>query len=220
VRRLALGLIVVLLILVSAAFAHEYWAEFQLEAIRARFAGNPWTPLIFILVHIVVSLSFIPRTVLSVAAGALFGLWIGTLLNLVAAMAGGIIGFMLVRYLHRGVFALDGPQGLAWVAAIKRRLDDGGWLGVAQVRLVPIVPHSAGNYAFGLTDVSLRDYSIGTLIGLLPTTVFGVAIGASGAAATSGSGGWIASTLIGLGALALSLALPRLIARLRRVPKP
>lgn len=212
---MALGLAVLMLVLVSAAFAHVYWAELQPQAIQARLTDNPWAPLIFIAAHIVVSLSFIPRTFMSIVAGLLFGLWAGLVINLVGAMAGGILGFLLARHLHRGVFAFDGKRGLAWVATIKRWIDDGGWLGVAQVRLNPALPHTAGNYAFGLTQVSLLDYSIGTLIALLPMTMFGVSVGASGVAATGGSGGWITPTLIGFGSLAASFALPSLLRRVR-----
>jgi uncharacterized membrane protein YdjX (TVP38/TMEM64 family) len=211
-RRVAIGLAAFLLVLVSAALVHFYWAD--PEAIQARLADNPWAPLIFIAAHIVVSLSFIPRTPMSVVAGVLFGLWTGLVINLVGAMAGGILGFVLVRYLHRGFFALDDKRSLECVAVIKRRLDDSGWLGVAQVRFLPLLPHSAVNYAFGLTDVSLLNYCIGTLIGLLPMTVFWVAVGASGLAASGGSVGWVMPTLIGLAALALSLALPGLLKRL------
>jgi uncharacterized membrane protein YdjX (TVP38/TMEM64 family) len=186
-------------------------AQLQPAAIQALLVDNAWAPVAFVLAHIVVSLVFIPRTIMAVAAGLVFGLWAGIALTTIGAMAGSIAGFALVRYLHRGIFALDGERGLAWLALLKKRLDDGGWRGVALIRLVPILPHTPVNYAFGLTRVSMVDYLWGTLLGLLPMTVFWVDVGAAGTQVS-----WIEPTLVGLASLVASLLLPRALRWLRR----
>jgi uncharacterized membrane protein YdjX (TVP38/TMEM64 family) len=215
-RRTIPRLLVAVLVFGTAAFSYAHRAELQPVNIQALLAGNPWAPVLFVAIHVVVSLSFIPRTILAVAAGAIFGLWAGIVLTMIGGMVGGAAGFLLARYLHRGFFAFDGKRGLAWVTALRRRLDDGGWRGVALVRLVPVLPHTAGNYAFGLTQVSFVDFCLGSFIGLLPTTVLAVDFGAAGGQVLNGSIGWVEPTLVGLAAVAATIILPRLLKALSR----
>jgi uncharacterized membrane protein YdjX (TVP38/TMEM64 family) len=215
-RRPVAWAIVAVLLIGIAAVSFAFRDAFEPARLQAALSHTPWAPAIFILAHLVVSLAFIPRTFMALAAGALFGFWYGTALALIGGMVGGTVAFMLVRYLHRGIFALEGKRGHAWVEALKQRLDDGGWRGVAMVRLVPAIPHTAGNYAFGLTSVSLVDYCIGSFIGLLPSTIVFVAVGAAGAEALSGSADALWLSLAAAAALAASFALPRLLRWLRK----
>jgi uncharacterized membrane protein YdjX (TVP38/TMEM64 family) len=214
-RQTILRVAALALVIGGGLVAYADRAQFQPANIQALFADKPWAPLAFILAHIVVSLVFIPRTVLAIAAGVIFGLWIGIALTTIGAMAGSLTGFMLVRYLHRGVFALDGKRGLAWLALLKKRFDGGGWRGVALVRLMPL-PHTPVNYAFALTKVTLADYVWGSFVGLLPMTVFWVDFGAAGGRAIDGSTHWLEPTLVGLAAVLASIVLPRLLRLLRR----
>jgi hypothetical protein len=96
------------------------------------------------------------------------------------------------------------------------RAERGGWRAVAALRLVPVIPHSLANYALGLTRLRIGPYALGSLLGQLPMTVAYADFGAAGSSALAGKAGWLAPTLIGLAALALSLALPRLT----RQPRP
>jgi uncharacterized membrane protein YdjX (TVP38/TMEM64 family) len=70
------------------------------------------------------------------------------------------------------------------------------------VRLTPL-PHSVVNTALALTNLSWRDYLVGSFAGMLPMTLVQVGIGASGGAAFGGHGGWAVACLLlatGLGA--------------------
>ncbi len=75
-----------------------------------------------------------------------------------------------------------------------------GVSGVIGLRLLPVVPFNALNYAFGLSSVRRRDHAIGTAIGIVPGSVAVVALGDS--IADPGSVGFMAS----LGAVAVLLA--------------
>jgi len=153
---------------------------------------------------VVVSLAFIPRTVMAIAAGLLFGLWFGLLWAVIGGMAGAWAGFGLVRALGgERLRFLHLPRLTPWLD----RLERGGWRAVWAIRLLPL-PHTPVNYAFGLTGISWRDYSIGSALGILPSTVIAVAAGAAGGHALTG-GGWIVPSLVGLGGLAASVALSR-----------
>jgi uncharacterized membrane protein YdjX (TVP38/TMEM64 family) len=212
-------LLAAVIIVGVAALVHAYWTDLQPQHIEALLSDNPWAPAIFVAAHIVASLAFFPpRLALAVLAGIIFGLWAGTVLAVLGAVLGAVACFALVRYLHRGVFALEGKRGLAWLDLVKKRLEDGGWRGVALVRLMP-VPGTPANYAFGLTQISVADYVWGTFVGILPTTVFCVSAGTASAQALTGSFGFtdlLEPILIGIVAVAASFALPRLLRYLRK----
>jgi uncharacterized membrane protein YdjX (TVP38/TMEM64 family) len=76
-----------------------------------------------------------------------------------------------------------------------------------------VLPHSLANYALGLTRLPVGAYALGSLLGQLPMTVAYVDFGAAGGSALSGKASWVEPTLIGLGALAVSILLPRLVRR-------
>jgi len=68
------------------------------------------------------------------------------------------------------------------VARVDALLRRRGPLSVIGLRLVPVLPVTALNYAAGLTSVGLRDYVLGTAVGIVPGTVAFVALGVYGAA--------------------------------------
>jgi len=205
---------VFLLALVVVAFGLVWRerSEFQPAHLQALIAGNTYAPLVFIAIHIAASLLFVPRTPLSIASGLLFGLWWGALWAVLGAMSGSLAGFALARYVNAGWIK---PERMPKFGELLARVERGGWRAVALIRIVPIMPHTPVNYAFGLSRVSLRDYMLGSLIGQLPITVFCVDVGSAGGQALTGSMNWLEPTLVGIGALALSLILPKL-ASLRR----
>jgi uncharacterized membrane protein YdjX (TVP38/TMEM64 family) len=57
------------------------------------------------------------------------------------------------------------------VAWLRERLDHRGMLAVLSLRLVPIVPFPALNYAAGASGVRFVPYLLGTALGVLPGTV-------------------------------------------------
>jgi uncharacterized membrane protein YdjX (TVP38/TMEM64 family) len=86
------------------------------------------------------------------------------------------------------------------------------------LRLIPVIPHSLGNYALGLTRLDVVPYALGTLLGQLPMTIACADFGAAGERLAAGSADWLPPTLIGLAVLAAAVALPRLAARRRPTP--
>jgi uncharacterized membrane protein YdjX (TVP38/TMEM64 family) len=202
-----LRVLLLALVLVAVGLVWRERTEFEPAHLKALIAGNAYAPLIFIAIHVAASLLFLPRTPLSIAAGLLFGLWWGTLWAVCGAMAGSLAGFALARYVNAGWIK---PERLPKFGELLARVERGGWRAVALIRIVPIMPHTPVNYAFGLSLVSLRDYMLGSLIGQFPITVFCVDVGAAGGQALTGSMNWLEPTLVGVGALALSLVLPKL----------
>jgi len=208
--RLAGRVALALALIAGSAFVWLDLRGLDADAIARAVAAYPAAPLVFLALHMVASLIFFPRTILAVAAGALFGVWWGTVWAAAGSVIGACAGFLLARYVNGGLVDLEsldrfGPALL--------RAERGGWRAVAVLRLIPIIPHSLSNYALGLTRLPLGAYALGSLLGQLPMTVACADFGAAGERIAAGRAGWLEPTLIGLAVLALSIALPRVFAR-------
>jgi len=139
-------------------------------------ALGPFDGIAFVLAYVVLTILFVPGSIPSVAAGALFGPVWGSALTLAGATLGAAAAFEIARGLGRErVRARMGRR----IGAADRWVHDQGLLGVVAVRLVPAVPFNALNYAFGLSSVGRRDYLVGTAVGIVPGTIAFVVLGSS-----------------------------------------
>jgi len=195
---------VAILVVAAIAMAWRWRETFNPAELAAIIGAYPAAPVAFLVLHIVASLTFLPRTVLGLAAGVLFGMWWGLLWASLGGVIGALAGFLLARYVHSGLFE---QTRWARVTRLLERAERGGWRTVTLIRLVPVIPHSLANYALGLTRVRLGDYALGSLLGQLPMTVAAVELGAAGESAMRG-GTWVWPTAIGLGALAVAVVIP------------
>ena len=128
-----------------------------------------WAPLIFVLAYIVASITMAPAFLLTLAGGAVFGLWRGTMLVYVGAVLGSSAVYALA-------FPLANSRLLRWVTsdrrvnAVRRALvGEGVWV-MFLLRLSPLVPYNLLNYALALSGVRYRDYLL-TSVGMLPAIV-------------------------------------------------
>lgn len=134
-------------------------------------------PIVFVGLYATATLAPVPKNVLSALAGLLFGLVQGVLLVLVAALLGAVVAFGLGRALGREAVERWTSTRVREVDALLARR---GLFAVIAVRLVPVVPFTAINYAAGLTGVRPRDYVLGTALGVIPGTVAYVTLGTYG----------------------------------------
>lgn len=149
------------------------------------------------------SLLPLPLSVVTIAAGAVFGLGRGVPAVILGATLGAALGFCLGRVLGRDTVQRLAGRRLDSLDALLRRR---GLSAVLAVRLAPVLPFTAVNYLSGLTSVRFASYLLGTALGIVPGTVAYVAIGAYGRK----PGSW--PFLIALGALT-ALAGAGLLAR-------
>jgi uncharacterized membrane protein YdjX (TVP38/TMEM64 family) len=134
-----------------------------------------WGPVAFMVGYAVAVVAFVPGSLLTLAAGAIFGLGKGTALVLVAATLGASAAFLVSRYLARGIVErrLAGDERLQ---AIDRAIGTRGRRIVLLLRLSPVFPFNLLNYALGLTRVRFVDYLVAS-IGMLPGTLLYVYYG-------------------------------------------
>jgi len=176
---------------------------------------GPAGPLVFMAVYALATVLFLPGSVISLAGGALFGPVWGTLYNLTGATLGATLAFLVARYLA-AAWAERLSSGR--IGQIQQGVAEEGWRFVAFVRLVPLFPFNALNYALGLTRIRLWPYLLTSYLCMLPGAIAYTYLGYAGREAVAGGEGLIRKGLLAIGLLAAVLLLPRLISRLRRKP--
>jgi uncharacterized membrane protein YdjX (TVP38/TMEM64 family) len=154
-----------------------------------------WGPIVFILGYAVGTVAFVPGFLLTLAAGAIFGLVQGVVYVFIAAVLGSAAAFLVSRYLARTAIEhrlANTPR----FAAIDRAVGAQGRKIVFLLRLSPVFPFNLLNYGLGLTKIRFGDYLVAS-VGMLPGTLLYVYYGklagdvaalAGGAAPEKGAG--------------------------------
>ncbi len=184
------------------------------EALAGLESLGAWGPVIFVLLYIVAAVLFVPGSALTLGAGALFGVGLGSVLVSAGATLGATAAFLVGRYLARDWVAKK-IEGNAAFAALDRAVAADGWKIVGLTRLSPAFPFTLLNYAFGLTRVSLRDYVLASWIGMMPGTVMYVYLGSLARAAGDCSRTPAEWALYGVG-LAATIVVTVFVTRLAR----
>lgn len=131
---------------------------------------------VFIIIYILATVLFIPGSLLTLGAGFIFGIVKGSICVSIASTLGATLAFLVGRYLARGWVSKQ-IEGNEKFKAIDEAVAGEGWKIVGLARLSPIFPFNLLNYAFGVTQVSLRDYFLASWIGMMPGTVMYVYFG-------------------------------------------
>src|SRR3989475_5598278 len=137
---------------------------------------GPWGPVIFIGLYIVATVLFVPGSVLTLGAGAVFGVALGSVCVSISATLGATAAFLVGRYLARDAIARKIEKNEKF-ATIDRAVANEGWKIVLLTRLSPVFPFTLLNYAFGLTRVKLSQYVMASWLGMIPGTVMYVYLG-------------------------------------------
>jgi uncharacterized membrane protein YdjX (TVP38/TMEM64 family) len=140
----------------------------------------------FILLYIVATVAFLPGSILTLGAGVVFGIVLGSVYVFIGATLGATAAFLVGRYLARGWVARK-IAGNSKFRAVDQAVGREGLKIVILTRLSPVFPFNLLNYAYGITGVALKDYVIGS-IGMIPGTIMYVYIGSlAGSLARVGS---------------------------------
>ena len=199
---LYLGAAIVLIAAGIVGFKYFHGQELLKQASDWVAQLGLWGPVIFIAIYVVATVLFIPGSVLTLGAGAVFGVGWGSVYVSIASTLGATAAFLVGRYLARDSIARK-IEGNERFAAIDKAVAKEGWKIVGLTRLSPVFPFTLLNYAFGVTQVKLRDYVLASWIGMMPGTIMYVYVGSLAQAATGErertTGEWV---LYGVGLLA------------------
>ena len=212
VLRWLLGLMLVIAVGTAVALRDR----FDAAALQAWVEGaGAAGPLLFMAVYALVTVLFLPGSVITLAGGVLFGPVWGTVYNLTGATIGAAMAFLIARYLVAGwVTQRTGGRMKQLVDGVEQE----GWRFVAFVRLVPLFPFNLLNYALGLTRIRFWHYVLASYLFMLPGAIAYTWLGYAGREALAGGEGMIRNILVALALLASVAFLPRLIKRLRAQP--
>jgi len=162
---------------------------------------GPSFPLVFLVCHAVITVAPFPRTVLTLAAGLLFGPLTGVSIALTATTVSAVLALLLVRKLGRDAVAERLRHGA--LQTVNTRLAQRGWLAVTSLRLIPVVPFSVLNYCCGVSAIRLKPYVLATIVGIVPGTVAVVLLGDAITGRTSPALLGISAACAGVGLLGL-----------------
>lgn len=184
--RLALAAVAVALVLAAGRL-------FDLPGLLARALS--WVAAqgaagiaVFVVLYVLACVLLVPGSLLTLGAGAVWGLAGGLPIVSAASTLGATAAFLAGRHLARGWVARR-TEGNARFRAIDAAVAREGWKIVGLARLSPVFPFNLLNYAFGLTSVSLRDYVLASWVGMLPGTAMYVYLGSlAGGLAELGAG--------------------------------
>ncbi|HEY9840754.1 MAG TPA: TVP38/TMEM64 family protein [Candidatus Obscuribacterales bacterium] len=131
---------------------------------------GPWGPVAFIGLYVGASIAALPGSVLTIAAGVLFGSLWGVIWVSLASTLAAACCFLIARYFARGAIeaSLRDNPGFQKLDAMTAK---NGVLIVALTRLVPLFPFNLLNYGFGLTKVPFGTYVLTSWLCMLPGTV-------------------------------------------------
>jgi len=207
-------LLLIIFIMVVSFIVYRYRATFNINNIQIWLNNyQPWTPLVFILLYVLATIFFLPGTVMTISGGLLFGLWWGTLYNIIGATIGASFALLIGRYLASDWVANKGGK---YVNRVLNGVEHEGWRFVAFVRFVPLFPFNLVNYLFGLTRIKLIPYALVSFICMLPGAFAYTYIGALGDDfINSDSRKLIGRIFIGIGLIILVSILPIFIKRYR-----
>jgi uncharacterized membrane protein YdjX (TVP38/TMEM64 family) len=158
-----------------------------------------------------VLLAPVPRSVVSVLLGVVAGFWAGSAVAFAGGLLAALVAFALSRGLGRPVVERLAGRRLA---RVDRLLVDRGFLAVLGGRLVPVMPFVVLSYGAGLTPIRPAAYAGATALGLVPSTVVQVGVGASAGALVAGTS--TTTTLLALTAALVAVVAAAWMWRSRR----
>ena len=168
--RVAIGIVAVVALFIVGRQAGHYVPQFA-EWVASL---GVWGPVVFIVGYAVAVVAFVPGSILTLAAGAIFGL-AGLVYVFIAAVIGSCAAFLVSRYLARS-WVEQRLAGNPKFAAVDRAVAREGRKIIFLLRMSPLFPFNLLNYALGLTKVSFIDYAVAGL-GMLPGTLLYVYYG-------------------------------------------
>ncbi len=170
-RKIALLVLVLVLVILYFALDLDKYATFDAlqstrDTMTRLYASHGLaTVAVFMAAYIALSALALPgQLVLTLVAGAVFGVPAGTLYTTFAGSLGGSLAFLGTRY----IFAEMAREKLgAKLEKIDAELEKEGMLPLLFLRLVLVFPFTLVNIAAGLTAMPHRTFFLGTFLGIL-----------------------------------------------------
>jgi len=173
-------LIVLVAVIVVIGWQFNVEAYFNRETLEATVASfGIWAPVAYMVIYALATMFFVPGSPLTLAGGALFGAWLGTLWTVIGATIGATIAFLVSFYLGRSFVARLLGEKARRLEEYNKKMEKHGFSVILLLRLIPLFPFNALNYGLGLTQARMRDYVAATFFGIIPGAFVYSYLGAS-----------------------------------------
>ena len=172
---IALAFVVVRLSGVADYFSFEAMAEGRADLIALRDGLALWGPVLLILIYALLAAVAMPgMAIVTIAAGFLFGTWVGGASVLIGATLGATLLFLATRTALRPLLAEKaGP----WLTKVNEEVARGEVSYMLTIRLLPIIPFWIANLAPGFVQVRLRTFIWTSFFGMAPGTFVYASLG-------------------------------------------
>jgi len=170
-----LSVIIIVLFLIPDSPAQRYLLDF-LDWIND--ISKVWGSVTLTVVYAISIVFCFPGTPFNLAAGYLFGVWLGTAVTVVGCDLGATIAFLIGRTLGKD-WAQEQVSKNKKFSLVSLAVEKNAWLIIFLVRLSPVFPFGLCNYLFGVTKVKFSSYWTATTAGLIPCTVAYTYLGSS-----------------------------------------
>jgi len=168
--------------------------------------------VVYALMYAVCVAALVPASLLTIGAGAIFGVVGGTIVVVVGATLGAMLAFALARTVLRSKveqMIAKRPK----LAAVDKAVAHEGTKLMLLCRISGFPPFVFANYAFGLTGVGALSYFLTTFFGIIPGCFAYTYAGHAGAAVATGSGNRIALIITAAGIVLVSVYVARIATR-------
>lgn len=164
--------LVLLVIIAGLVLATRYFnlPDLLRDVLKYIDESGPVGSLVFFLLYVLASVFMVPAAILTLGAGAVFGVVKGSILVSLSSTAGAAAAFLVGRYLARDTVSRR-VQGNPKFKSVDDAVAVEGWKIVGLTRLSPVFPFNLLNYIFGLTSVPFGHFVLASWIGMMPGTV-------------------------------------------------
>ena len=146
---------------------HQTWADWLTHSMEWIRTAGPVGYVWFVVLYVLLGAVFLPGSILTVGAGAVYGWGMGTFLVALASTIGAALNFFTSRYFARR-WIEKRLESRPRFRALSHAIGSRGWPLILLSRFSPVFPHSIVSYAAGLTRISVLRFLGASFLGFVP----------------------------------------------------
>ena len=144
--------------------AREHLTRENVRAFVEHLRGVWYGPAVFIGAFMLACVLALPASVFVLAAGFIWGWFLGGVYSIVGGLLGAIASFYVGRFVGEGMLEKFGRVG----RAVAKQVDHATFRSLVAMRFIPGIPFAVLNYGAGVAGVRIRDFVPSTLAGIIP----------------------------------------------------
>jgi uncharacterized membrane protein YdjX (TVP38/TMEM64 family) len=144
--------------------AREYLTRENMRLFVEQLRGVWYGPVIFVGAFLLACVLALPASVFVLAAGFIWGWFLGGVYSIVGGVLGAVASFYVGRFVGEGLLDKFGRVG----RAVAKQVDHATFRSLVAMRFIPGIPFAVLNYGAGVAGVRIRDFVPSTLLGIIP----------------------------------------------------